>query len=625
MELPDPDRAHFTKIAKHMTSALLDATSMAKALPWKVVYEKKNFAIHRTELCGIAPVNVHAATKLAAEIEDVTENLITTTTESYKAMMGMLSSDFLDGAVLANIVLPSPARPFQYVGLKWAAFKSATPFVKDKDFVLLEYVDLIEDAQGRKTSFRVMQSVEIPTYLETPGKFARESVPLVGFIYYTTKKAGELRMTYSCSIDKNGDLPTWAANAAIQSHVEKCISKTLKYIEYQRMRRDAFVLPQQVIPLAEDQGNCQVCTKPFMSLYRHKYTCLKCGNVVCSKCSALRNAEVPELGMRKLRVCTACVIQVRLTHRRGSADLKTSLTSSSDGTSSSCCSVPDVPGRQMIEDILQPVRLHVRDEYRVFSALHDALPTAFPVRAASDSRVPSFRAGRRVTVGAPEIAATIAQLRETNDDMRRMLPLSPPRNVVPLDRYHRRRTTVGATELASVLSEFHASRDDNAAIARIIAADSEVLSSDSEDSEDDDDDDVSATTDDESTDERKQLTETTLREFDSIQSCIARSRQIVEVTEQAHKIASIVRQQTQVLASLSSANGSRKSSFSSTTTISQPRKPSAGAILFDSSEYESRLDDDTLRLRQFQASQAAQRRRSSNDVAKPAARRYFLF
>ncbi|OQR87576.1 hypothetical protein ACHHYP_08492 [Achlya hypogyna] len=602
MELPDPDREHYTKIAKHMTTALLETTSFAKALPWKIVYERKNFSIFRTELCGIAPCNVHAVTRLAAEIEDVTENLITTTTDAYKSMMSMLSSDFVDGAVLANILTPTPAHPFQYVGLKWAAFKSATPFVKDKDFVLLEYVDLIEDACGRKTSFRVLQSVEIPTYIETPGKYAREHTPLVGFVYHTTKKPGDLRMTYTCSIDKNGELPTWAANAAIQSHVEKCLKHTLKYLEYQRMSRDNFILPQQVIPLADAQDNCQVCAKKFRHLYRHRYTCLKCGKVVCGNCSALRNAEVPDLGERKLRVCTACVIEVRLSHRRGSADLKTSLSS---------LTLSDVPvptdSRLSLEDVLAPVRSLVADDYQLFSAVAEAPQVP---------RVKSGRHGRRVTVGAPEIAATIAQLRESHSDLHRLLP--PPQG---LDRYHRRRSTVGSTELASVLSEFHA--QDSGALARIIAADSEILSSDSSDSEDDEDEDEGATTtDDESVDERKAhtLTETTLREFNSLQSCIDKSRQIVEVTEQAHKIATIVRQQRQALASLSS---SRKSSFSSTTTVSQ-RKPSAGAILFDASDFESRLDADTLRLRQFQASQAAQRRRSSNDVTSKPAPRYLM-
>ncbi|OQS03286.1 sporangia induced hypothetical protein [Thraustotheca clavata] len=609
--LHDVDTDHFVAIAKHMTHALLDTTNISKGLPWKLVYQKQ-LSIYRTELCGIAPCNVHATTKLAAEIEDVTESLITTTTESYKTMMTMLSSDFIDGAVLANVLLPTPTNPYQYIGLKWAAFKSLTPFTKDKDFVILEYIDMIEDKHGTKTSFRIMQSVEIPTYIETPGaavKYTRESVPLVGFIYYTTKKPGELKMTYTCNIDKNGDLPTWAANAAIQSHVEKCLTRTLKYIEYQRMSRDNFILPQQVIPLSDEQDHCHVCQKKFSYLYRHRYNCLKCGKVICSNCSSLRTAEVPDLGERKLRVCTACVIEVRLTNRRGSSDLKTN--------SDVIAPVVDAVRRRSLQDILQPVHTML-DNYQVFSGVQETLLQSFPNRSSSDGRLKAFRQGRRVTLGAPEMSATIAQLRQ-NKEMRKFL-LDSPATSTPT-RYHRRRSTVGSTELASVISSLQdvdCASLTSAERAMLLASDSDALSSDSSDSEYDDE--CTTTTDDESLDEKAPpLTENILRQFNSLQSCIDKSRKIMEATEQSHKLATIVRRQSLALQSLQQESNasSRKSSFSSSTTVThKSRVPTGGAILFDSTDFDSRMDDDMIRLREFQASQAAQRRRSSNDIVK---------
>jgi hypothetical protein len=110
---------------------------------------------------------------------------------------------------------------------------------------------MIEDEEGHKVAFRIMESVDLPNnslYAES-SKYTRDIVPLMGTMYHTTKKNGELRMTYSCNFDKNGDLPAWAANSAIQSHVEKCINGTLKYIESYRQKKEAIVLPQQVIPM----------------------------------------------------------------------------------------------------------------------------------------------------------------------------------------------------------------------------------------------------------------------------------------------------------------------------------------------------------------------------------------
>lgn len=273
-----------TSTAKSMIEQLLEATDLVGAIPWQLVHEKKGISLFRAEASsssGVSPscakkkdkvnsnsnaipCNVHAVTKMAAKIEDVVDAMITTTTEDYVAMMKTLSSDFLDGAVLHNIIEQSEANPHRYVGIKWASFQNSSHFANDKDFVLLEYVDLVEDEQGQQIAFRVMQSIELPSrcYQEASKmlqakereaqqpavEYTRDVIPLMGFMYQTTKRPGELRMTYTCNFDPNGDLPAWAANAAIQSHVEKCITGTLRYLESHTAGLDSFTLPQQVIP-----------------------------------------------------------------------------------------------------------------------------------------------------------------------------------------------------------------------------------------------------------------------------------------------------------------------------------------------------------------------------------------
>ncbi|KAG7401589.1 hypothetical protein PHYBOEH_000121 [Phytophthora boehmeriae] len=313
------ERERYTTIAKRMTECLLEATDLLGGIPWTLVHEKHGISLFRADTTSASanvPCNVHAVCKFASEIKDVASSLITSTTASYKRMMGMLSSDFLDGAVVQNIVEPTQSNPYRYVALKWAAFKSSGPFAKDRDMIMLEYVDMIEDAQGQMIAFRIMESVDTPPefpQFAKSSKYARDHVPLMGFMYHSTKRAGELRMTYTCNFDKNGDLPAWAANSAIQSHVEKCITGILKYTENFRVGREEIVLPQQVIPMSE-QGHCRICSKKFC-VRRRRYNCLKCGEVCCSSCSSVRSAHVPEIGERQIRVCTACVIEARRTSR----------------------------------------------------------------------------------------------------------------------------------------------------------------------------------------------------------------------------------------------------------------------------------------------------------------------
>ncbi|TYZ68992.1 hypothetical protein PybrP1_011439 [[Pythium] brassicae (nom. inval.)] len=400
-EMTDREKETLTSVAKSMTESLLEATDLLGGIPWCLVHEKHGISLFRADVGNNVPCNVHAVCKVTCEIEDVAESMITSTTESYTRMMELLSSDFIDGAVIQNIVEPTALKPHRYVGLKWAAFKSSSKFTKDRDFTILEYVDMIEDEQGQKIAVRVMESVDVPRvskYAES-AKYTRDVVPLMGFMYHTTKKPGELRMTYTCNFD-NGDLPAWAANSAIQSHVEKCINGILKYIETFRAKKETIVLPQQVMSMCE-QDHCKVCERNFCVL-RRRYNCLKCGEVICSSCSRIRSAVIPEHGERQLRVCTACVLEVRRTsrlatdspHAGASLDSGAASPARSPGSPSPVVRTQSFSGpagkRRSCDDLLEPVRSRLM-EHKTFSASPDAaaeIPKAtFPLRSLSDGFV----------------------------------------------------------------------------------------------------------------------------------------------------------------------------------------------------------------------------------------------
>lgn len=421
-DMTEREKETLTSIAKSMTESLLEATDLLGGIPWCLVHEKHGISLFRADVGNNVPCNVHAVCKVTCEIEDVAESMITSTNEAYTRMMELLSSDFIEGAVIQNIVEPTAQNPHRYVGLKWAAFKSSSKFSKDRDFTILEYVDMIEDDQGQKIAVRVMESVDVPRssrFAET-AKYSRDRVPLMGFMYHTTKKPGELRMTYTCNFD-NGELPAWAANSAIQSHVEKCINGILKYIETFRAKKETIVLPQQVMSMCE-QDHCKVCERNFCVL-RRRYNCLKCGEVICSSCSRIRSAVIPEHGERQLRVCTACVLEVRRTSRLATDSPHTSGTTASSASPGSGSASPALsagspgqsspvvrtlsltgttaPKRRSCDDLLEPVRNRLM-EHKTFSASPDAaaeIPKAtFPMRSLSDGfvmRKGMFKSRRR--------------------------------------------------------------------------------------------------------------------------------------------------------------------------------------------------------------------------------------
>uniref|UniRef100_M4BIB6 FYVE-type domain-containing protein n=1 Tax=Hyaloperonospora arabidopsidis (strain Emoy2) TaxID=559515 RepID=M4BIB6_HYAAE len=423
------ERARLTTMAKRMTENLLEATDLLGGISWTRVRDKHGISLFQayedtsagsssktttttssTSSSSSLPCNVHAVCKFACDIEDVAASLITPTTTSFKRMMATLSSDFLDGAVVQNIVEPSVTNPHRYVGLKWAVFKSSSPFGKDRDLLMLEYVDMIEDAQGQLTAFRVMESVDTPPglskYAES-AKRTRELVPLMGFMYHSTTRSGELRMTYTCTFNKDGDVPAWIASSAIQSHVEKCIHGISKYTENFRVGREEIVLPQQVVPMSECD-HCRTCSKKFC-LRRRRYNCLKCGEVCCSSCSAVRCVQVPDIGKRQLRVCTVCVIEARRLSRNAvsgmelppsplskncssqlSAGSKVNSRRMARAQSFSTATDEEVSGRRSCDTLLDPVRSRLI-EYKTFSSGSEdgsvsvGVPkTSFPVRSFSD-------------------------------------------------------------------------------------------------------------------------------------------------------------------------------------------------------------------------------------------------
>ncbi|KAF0688361.1 Aste57867_20014 [Aphanomyces stellatus] len=385
--LTDLEKEHFTNVAKHMTQALLAETNYTQVKSWKLIHDKQ-VQIYCTEASSLGPCKVHAVTEVDADINDIADALITTTTDAYKTMMTMLSSDFIDGTVLSNIMTPTAENPHRYVGLKWAAFKNLIPS-KDKDFIILEYIDLIENTHGQKTLLRIMQSVDVPASLKTAAtqeRHWREHVPLEGFIFCTTPTRGKLLVTYSCNFDTKGDLPAWAANSRIQSHVEKCFTNILQYIQCQT----TFELSQieKQVPVLQTD-TCLVCEKKF-SFHRHSYNCLECAKSVCSNCSSFRTTTVPELSERKLRVCTFCVLQVRQ-GRRGSPKIDTR------------------PHQLQLDNVLQSVRLHIETDFKLFSSQNPSVGrTVDPPNPNHDKK--------RSKMDATDLQSSLAQFNQAKNN-----------------------------------------------------------------------------------------------------------------------------------------------------------------------------------------------------------------
>lgn len=125
----------YSKIAKSMIDALLQATDKNGMTHWDLVHEKHGIEVYRSVVGSICPCNSHAVCMYDAKMDDIMDAIVTDTTDEFRKMMRQLDNNFIDGRVIHVIIPRTKGNPHRFVGIKWAAFKSA---FKAKDYLYLE-------------------------------------------------------------------------------------------------------------------------------------------------------------------------------------------------------------------------------------------------------------------------------------------------------------------------------------------------------------------------------------------------------------------------------------------------------------------------------------------------------
>jgi hypothetical protein len=91
--------------------------------------------------------------------------------------------DYSDGAVLANLLMPTVEDPFRSVSVKWTQINlplSQTGLVQKRDFVCLEATGILHFANGDRVGYQLLHSIDFPTMQPLPGTI-RAKHRIVGF------------------------------------------------------------------------------------------------------------------------------------------------------------------------------------------------------------------------------------------------------------------------------------------------------------------------------------------------------------------------------------------------------------------------------------------------------------
>ncbi|OQR87596.1 hypothetical protein ACHHYP_08493 [Achlya hypogyna] len=395
----------YVALAAEMGSALAKAMGTPSACTW--LHEKHHRSVFRS-VAG--PLNVHAtATHVHTPFNVAADALLTTSSDRFRAMMHNLSSDFVSGDVLRTVVAPSAEAPNRHVALKTAVFKTDKLFQKDKSFVYLEYVDVVQ-VGSRRVAFRALQSIATP---EDGSNQERSMAPLTGLVFASTPHADQIEVSYLCSLRHDVDA------SYVISHVEQCFAGVFKHLDEARALPVQLVLPQlQIIDLPEATAKrCHVCARAFL-WGTNAACCCKCGQVyalvlpiallavkVCGHCMSTQRVQVAAANLpeREAAVCLRCMDSAR---RKKSQDLVAAPSVDLDGhfgRMQALWTTYELPTKETA--YRPPVR-----------------KLSFPFRSTSDSLLASFkkRRGSMVDLVCPPIALsrTVSEPGDNNYNLR---------------------------------------------------------------------------------------------------------------------------------------------------------------------------------------------------------------
>lgn len=220
-----------------MVSQLLNISKSTRSAPWELVQRKNRISIYRTndESYIDSPCNTHAESTAYGELEDIARWNVISTTDSFNEVMQLISADFVEGKILANLLSPTKSDPYKSIGLRWASFKTTIPAERDYQMILLESSNFIVDKSGQSVACCTLKSVNLSiinrTLCTRPDSHSLRTLPLTGFTFQSTEIPRNIKITYSCYFDTFRDFPTWAVNIGMQVEVEQRIQGRIRFLE----------------------------------------------------------------------------------------------------------------------------------------------------------------------------------------------------------------------------------------------------------------------------------------------------------------------------------------------------------------------------------------------------------
>ncbi|EGZ14633.1 hypothetical protein PHYSODRAFT_263805 [Phytophthora sojae] len=238
--------------------------------------------------------------------------------------------DYSDGAVLANIIVPTAEEPFRSVSVKWNQINlplNQTGLIQNRDFVCLEATGILHFANGDRIGYQLLQSIEFPETVPTPGTirakhraigFYRQIGPNVidTFVFDTVHPGGKVFRSVALEASAKALLST--NNYVICGQTKKLTWRLQHRQAETRMNRHR----SSTRNILAGDRMCTVCSRnlapgsfgfPTVGALG-KSSCKLCMNPVCLKCKRPKAISflTPDgkLLRHKITFCVMCISEV---------------------------------------------------------------------------------------------------------------------------------------------------------------------------------------------------------------------------------------------------------------------------------------------------------------------------
>jgi hypothetical protein len=213
----------------------------------------------------------------------------------------------LDAHIIQTVESASAERPHQYFGVKWAAFQMSKLATK-ADQCFVEYMTYRKDRQGREVGVRVTLPIGLPEIdiMADSLKMRRMDTQTVQILRPLNEKT-----TRTFVMIKNDFLP-----AAPATYIKTLLAQNVNAamgMDARRIRHHGLVAEKDWMPNASRRG-CVVCLRTFGAT-RGRHHCRLCGDVICRKCTVMRDTAEPvtrkTFKVTKTKFCVLCIANLR--------------------------------------------------------------------------------------------------------------------------------------------------------------------------------------------------------------------------------------------------------------------------------------------------------------------------